>query len=60
MIGRSVRMKDDKRRRAELGAAEGKGGGSLSDPPPRGRQPAKAPIWEAAAFFSTAASAGAS
>ena len=29
-------------------------------PPPLGRQPPKAPIWEAAAFFSTAASTGAS
>jgi hypothetical protein len=29
-------------------------------PPPHGRQPPKAPIWEAAAFFSTVASAEAS
>ena len=45
-----------------LGAARrpAKGGGGFSDPASRGRQPPKAPIWEAAALFSTAASAGAS
>jgi hypothetical protein len=41
-------------------APGGKGGGGLSDPRLLGRQPPKAPIWEVAAFFSTAASAGAS
>jgi hypothetical protein len=41
-------------------APVGKGGGRLSDTRPVGRQPAKAPIWEAAAFFSTVASAEAS
>ena len=45
---------------APEGAGEGKRGGSLSDPRLLGRQPAKAPIWETAAFFSTAASVGAS
>ena len=43
------------------GKAPGReGGGGLSDPHLLGRQPPKAPIWEAAAFFSTAASTGAS
>ena len=45
---------------ARRGAEEGKGAGAFRTPPPRGRQPAKAPIWEEAAFFSTWASAGAS
>ena len=45
---------------APRGAGEGKGGGGLSDPRLLGRQPPKAPIWETAAFFSTAASVGAS
>ena len=55
-------MKDGKRRQAELWRREapGREGGGLSDPRPSGRQPPKAPIWEAAALFSTAASAGAS
>ena len=54
---------DGYRRAPAVGRREapGKGrGGGLSDPRPLGRQPPKAPIWEAAAFFSTAASAGAS
>jgi hypothetical protein len=45
---------------APRGDGEGREGGAFRTPPPRGRQPAKAPIWEEAAFFSTAASAGAS
>ena len=53
---------DGHRRAPAVGRREApaKGGGGLSDPASWGRQPPKAPIWEAAAFFSTAASAGAS
>ena len=53
-IGGLRRLGAARRRRRE-------GGREPFGPPPRwGRQPPKAPIWEAAAFFSTAASAGAS
>jgi hypothetical protein len=45
---------------ARRGAEEGKGAGAFRTPPRWGRQPPKAPIWEAAAFFSTAGSAEAS
>jgi hypothetical protein len=47
-------------RRRVVRRREGKEGGSLSGPRPWERQPPKAPIWEAAAFFSTVASAEAS
>ena len=55
---------DGHRRAPAVGRREapGKGrrAGAFRTPAPWGRQPPKAPIWEAAAFFSTAASAGAS
>ena len=56
--GASALASEADRRAARRRGREG--AGAFRTPPPRGRQPAKAPIWEEAAFFSTWASAGAS